>query len=104
MKLYTLDQPIPNWISQHRSEIYEDILVECEKELKSPETSTQIDVALLKTTKGVTKFIIRDHNGIIESLEKTLDYFVEVERYELAARARDCIKAWKDYGINNICQ
>lgn len=104
MKFYTLDQSIPSWILEHRCEIYQDILEQCEEELKKPNTVKKIDVALLRTKSGVTKFVIKDYAGIIESLKKAMNYFVEVEKYEFAARARDCIKGWEDFEINNICQ
>jgi len=85
MKLYTVDQPIPNWVVAHRDEIYLDVLEQCEYKLKNLDGSNRVDVALLKTEAGITKFIIKDIVGIVES-----------EKYELAARARDCIKSWKE--------
>jgi len=96
MKLYTVDQPIPNWVLEHRDDIYFDVLVQCEESLKTFNHSYRIEVALLRTTEGITKFVIKDKDGILESLEKAMIYFVEVEKYELAARARDCIQAWKE--------
>ncbi len=96
MKLYTVDKPIPNWLLEHRDEIYTDVLIECEDKLDAKETDGKVDIALLKTSSGITRFIIKNRNGVIESLERCLAYFVEVEKYEMAARARDCIKGWKE--------
>lgn len=96
MKLYTVDQPIPNWVLEHRDDIYFDVLIQCEESLKTFENSYRIEVALLRTTEGITKFVIKDKEGIFESLDKAMNYFVEVEKYELAARARDCNKDWKE--------
>ena len=96
MKLYTVDQPIPNWVVAHRDEIYLDVLEQCEYKLKNLDGSNRVDVALLKTEAGITKFIIKDIVGIVESLELSMFYFVELEKYELAARARDCIKSWEE--------
>ena len=96
MKLYTVDQPIPNWVLEHRDDIYFDVLIQCEESLKTFENNYRIEVALLRTTEGITKFVIKDKQGIFESLDKAMNYFVEVEKYELAARTRDCIKDWKE--------
>lgn len=96
MKLYTVDQPIPNWVLEHRDDIYFDVLVQCEESLKIFDNDYRIEVALLRTSEGITKFVIKDKEGILESLEKAMNYFVEVEKYELAARSRDCIKGWKE--------
>ena len=96
MKLYTINQPIPNWVLEHRDDIYYDVLVQCEESLKTFENNYLIEVALLRTTEGITKFVIKDKEGIYESLDKAMNYFVEIEKYELAARARDCIKDWKE--------
>ncbi len=104
MKLYTLDEPIASWILNHRDEIYFDILEQCEIKLLMQEDDCHIEVAMLKTKEGITKFVIKDILGILESLEKAMKYFVEVEKYELAARARDCINSWKIIEINNTCQ
>lgn len=96
MKLYSVDQPIPAWVQAHRNEIYHDVLEQCEEKLRHRDGNSRVDVALLKTDAGITKFVIKDKIGIIESLERSMNFFVEVESYELAARARDCIKAWKE--------
>ena len=96
MKLYIVDQPVPNWIFEHRDDIYYDVLIQCEESLKTFTFDYRIEVALLRTTVGITKFVIKNKEGILESLNKAMDYFVEVEKYELAARTRDCIKSWKE--------
>ena len=96
MKIYTVDQPIPTWVLEHRDDIYYDVLIQCEESLKTFTFDYRIEVALLRTTVGITKFVIKNKEGILESLNKAMDYFVEVEKYELAARTRDCIKNWKE--------
>lgn len=96
MKLYIVDQPVPNWIFEHRDDIYYDVLIQCEEFLKMFNHNYYVEIALLKTTSGITKFVIKDKEGIFESLEKAIDYFVEVEKYELAGRAKDCIQGWKE--------
>lgn len=95
MKLYTVDKPIPEWVQDHRDEIYNDVLVECENKLKNIDNHYSVDVAVLKTSTGVTKFVLKCIDVIVESLERAMEYFIEIEGYELAARARDCIKAFK---------
>jgi len=94
--MYTVDAPIQSWVADHQNEIFSDILSQCEAKLNDNDGTYRIDVALLKTENGVTKFIIKDAPGVIESLERAMNYFAESERYESAARARDCIKAWKE--------
>jgi excinuclease UvrABC nuclease subunit len=96
MKTYTLDSPVQAWIEDHRDEIFIDILSQCEAKLLHNNGDHRIDVALLRTEAGVTKFIIKDLDGVYESLERAMNYFVESEKYELAARSRDCIKSWKE--------
>lgn len=96
MKLYTVDRPIVDWAKSHRSEINLDVLEQCEKKLSNLDGHYRVDVALLKTEGGITKFVIKDIPGIIQSLTIAMNYFVEVEEYLLAARARDCITSWKE--------
>jgi len=96
MKLYTVDQPIPNWVLAHKEDIYRDVLVQCEHKLLHPDGSNRVEVALLKTEAGITKFIIKDIVGILDSLERSMLYFADVEQYDLAARSRDCIENWKN--------
>jgi hypothetical protein len=96
MKFYTLDKPVPNWLLEHRDEIYTDVLEQCEAKLRTGVSDCMIDIALLKTSTGITRFVIKDHSGIIESLTRCMNYFADTEKYELAARTRDCIKDWKN--------
>lgn len=95
MKFYTLDKPVPSWLLEHRDEIYTDVLEECEAKIRIGDVDCVIDIALLKTSTGITRFVIRNHAGIIESLTRCMNYFVDTEKYELAARTRDCIVNWK---------
>jgi hypothetical protein len=96
MKLYTVDKPIPTWAATHRAELSSDILEQCEKKLQNLDGYHRVDVALLKTEAGITKFVIKDIPGVIRSLTVAMNYFVEVEEYLLAARTRDCISAWSE--------
>jgi len=96
MKMYTVDSPVQTWVEDHRDEIFVDILTQCEAKLLDNNGVYRIDVALLRTQSGVTKFIIKDIDGVHESLERAMSYFVESEKYEFAARTRDCIKDWKE--------
>ena len=96
MKMYTLDKPMPDWLLEHRDEIYVDVLGSCEKKLLHLDEGAGVEIAFLKTPKGITRFIIKNQEGIIDSLERCMAYFVETEKYELAARSRDCIKSWKE--------
>ena len=45
MKLYTVDQPIPNWVLEHRDDIYFDVLIQCEESLKTFENSCHNSMA-----------------------------------------------------------
>jgi hypothetical protein len=96
VKVYTVDKPFHSWLIEHRDHIYHDVLTQCELKLIAPNGGAHIDVAILKTDVGETKFVIKDIEGILESLEKTMTYFVDIEEYELAARTRDCISGWKE--------
>lgn len=102
MKLYTVDKPIPSWVLEHREDIYRDVLIQCEQKLLVRDGIDRVEVALLKTEAGITKFIIKDITGILDSLERSMLYFADVEQYELAARSRDCIDNWKK--ITTTCQ
>jgi len=96
MKIYTVDKPMLEWITEHREEMYREVLLQCEDKLLYYDGDTYVNIALLKTDAGITKFVIKNYDGIIESLERAMFHFAEMEHYELAARARDCINGWKE--------
>ena len=97
MKTYKIEKNISDWVSENKTNIYYDILEECEKEADSDKTS--VTIAMIKSLYGVTYFSLPTPEKVQESLNKCIAHFVEPEEYELAARARDCGLTWmnKEY-------
>ena len=94
MKVIEVQEPLQDWLDKNGYNLHVSVLEACEESLVHD--SHSIDVVILKTKNGITKFIIKNPSSAIHSLELAMNNFVEVEDYELAARARDCIISWKE--------
>lgn len=93
-KVFEVSGSIQEWASNHSFDIHKEILSACE--LNLPDSHFFIEVILIKTKKGITRFILEGKEKILQSLNLSLEYFVKNEEYELAARTRDCISSWKE--------
>jgi hypothetical protein len=93
-KVFKVTGSIQEWASTHSFEIHKEILNACE--INVAQNYFFVEVILIKTKKGVTRFILEGKEKIIKSLNLSLEYFVMKEEYELAARTRDCITSWKE--------
>ncbi len=93
---YQSDTPITKWIEDHNEKIHTNVLECCESYLSVDTIDFPMHVIRVKTQQGIITFSISNLTAAIESLEKSMNYFVEVEFYELAARTRDCVTAFKN--------
>lgn len=91
-KTYIVEESIKDWLELHKDELYDDILEACEEGLRHDES--RITVAMIRTLYGVTAFKLPSIDDIINSLQKCEMYYAQAEKYEFAARARDCGIMW----------
>lgn len=82
-----------DWASRNSDLIHREILEACERDLEK--NTTVVEVVLLKTSLGITKFVLDGKKKILNSLQLALESFVEREEYEAAARVRDCKQNWE---------
>lgn len=90
------------WVKEHPHELCIEILESAKWARDIP--ADRIPVLMLAEPNGVHLFQIGMREGIIESLEKAQEYFINIEEYERAAETRDLIKFYSDeynerYGI-----
>jgi len=85
---------VMDWASRNSDLIHREILEACERDLCK--NTTVVEVVLLKTSMGITKFVLDGQSKILNSLQLAMDSFVEREDYETAARVRDCKKGWEE--------
>ena len=93
-KVYEVTGSVQEWVMNNSMQLHLEVLESCEQGLINQEKV--IDVVHLKTQRGVTRFVLNTPSKIIRALNLSLDSFVKEEEYELAARTRDCIIAWKE--------
>ena len=91
------------WVKDHPHELCLEILDSAKWAKDIP--ADRIPVLMLVEPSGVHLFQIGMREGIIESLEKAQDFFVNIEEYEKAVETRDLIKFYTDeynerYGID----
>ena len=91
-KIIEVKGSVQEWVARNSAQIHLDVLESCENGLASGDK--EIDVVILKTDKGITRFVLNTPGKITRALNLSLVNFVENEEYELAARARDCISGW----------
>jgi len=90
-KLYVIEESVRDWMINNAENVYKDLLESCEKTHKK----LPFEVLQIQTITGITTFRIVKEKDVINILKKCMDFFVRVEDYEKAARARDCIKLWE---------
>ena len=99
-RIYEVSDPIPKWVEDNAAELRLRIVEACEEAIS--EYQEVAEVVILKTKKGVTRFVLNGRSKAIEALRMTMARCVELEEYEVAARARDCIHSWEK--LEKICQ
>ena len=92
-RIYEVSGPIPKWVEDNAAELRLRIVEACEEAVS--EYQDVAEVVVLKTKKGVTRFVLDGKDKAIEALRMTMTRCVELEEYEVAARARDCIQSWE---------
>jgi hypothetical protein len=93
LKTIEIHGSVRDWFYKNENLIRYEILNQCEKTLK--ENKNIVDVIIIKTHHGTTKFHLNSLEKIINSLNIALENFIINEEYEYAARTRDCIIEWK---------
>ena len=94
--VYTLNEPVSQWLEKHGRIMYTEVLESVENALKWNEPFTGIPVIILQEETGSTLFTLKNTDSMIESMDKALAWFVTEEEYEKAARARDARKSIVD--------
>jgi hypothetical protein len=93
-KTYVIEEDVRGWVKKHREELFNDILDACEEGLADEQD--RVMIAILQTMTGTTIMSLHNPKEVVNSLDKCERDFVRREDYERAARARDCILAWKN--------
>jgi hypothetical protein len=90
-KTYNVYGSIKEWLKTNRLQIHLDIL-------EAAEVSRELELLVfqLRSHTGVTSCLLKGPEAVVKSLQKCENAFVELEEYELAARARDCGLYWKE--------
>lgn len=91
VKTYNVESSVKEWFYSNREQLFDDILMACEGA-----ESTPLVVCRIRTIKGITEYVIQNHDDVRDSLRKCERHYVADEAYEKAARARDCGKKWED--------
>lgn len=92
-KIIEVKGSVQEWVERNSAQIHIEVLEACERSLEKEEE--EVEVVILKTQKGITRFVLNTPGKIVRALTLSQDSFVNQEEYELAARARDCISEWK---------
>lgn len=93
-KVYNISGAVKEWLTDHFEDLYDDVLNSAENADCS--ASKGITVCKLRTSTGITNYVLSTSNDVIKSLHKAELHYVENEDYEKAARARDCGMVWKE--------
>jgi protein-arginine kinase activator protein McsA len=76
-------------MAEHSGILYDEVLQAVEESINSDMNFAKIPVVILQSESGTTLFMLKSYEATIESLEKSLEWFVKEEEYEKAARVRD---------------
>lgn len=91
-KTYNIEQNLSEWLINNAEQIFIDILESCELYITTNKDT--FSILKIKTINGITEFTIKGKSSAISALWKCEKFFVGCEKYELAARARDCGRLW----------
>lgn len=92
-KTYNVEQHLPEWLVDNADQIFTDALESCRLHVASGNDS--FSILKIRTISGITEFKVSGKASAISVLQKCERFFVECEKYELAAMARDCGKLWE---------
>lgn len=90
-KEYVVEGSLKDWLLDHADEIFENVLDACEINVGLQE----FVIMQLRSMSGVTMFKVSSKESAVNALGKCEKFFVGIEDYEKAARARDCSKLWQ---------
>jgi hypothetical protein len=87
--IYTLDCGLGEWLEKHNATIFDEVLESTEAAISGDYSLSAIPVIILESDAGTTLFALKSIEATLESLNKAMNHFVNLEEYEKAARARD---------------
>lgn len=87
--IYTMDNGLSEWLELNGEIMYTEVLESVEAALIGEHSFTAIPVIILQSESGTTLFIIKSIDATCESLDKAMNWFIDAEEYEKAARVRD---------------
>ena len=98
MKRYAVQNcDLKDWLLLNKDNIHYDVLKECEEAVKDSiqiHRDVNIKIAYIESSSGNFIFSVSGINQVIDSLNKSMNYFAAIENYEHAIRARDCMEKW----------
>jgi len=87
--IYVLKGDLGKWLDNHNEIMFSEVLESVESAMAGEHSFTAIPVVILQNDSGSQLFLLKSSKAAQESLSKAMDWFVHVEEYEKAARARD---------------
>lgn len=87
--IYALDCSFGEWLQKNNAAVFNEVLESTEAAILGEYSLSIIPVIILESKTGATLFALKSLEATLESLEKAMTYFVKLEEYEKAARARD---------------
>ena len=87
--VYVLKGDLGEWLDDHNEIMFSEVLESVESAMAGEHTFTAIPVIILQNDGGSQLFLLKSIEAVKESLTKAMNWFVDAEQYEKAARARD---------------
>ncbi len=88
-------QNVRDWLEDNHIVLHEQVLYACENALTEDVEDPFPVVCIINKEAEMTFYLSNRPEDRIDNLQNAIKNFVEVEEYELAARARDCVEEWK---------
>lgn len=87
--VHILKGDLGEWLDGHNQIVFSEVLESVESAMVGEHTFTAIPVIILQNDSGSQLFLLKSAKAARESLLKAMNWFVDTENYEKAARARD---------------
>jgi hypothetical protein len=87
--VYVLKGDLGEWLDDHNEIMFSEVLESVESAMAGEHLITAIPVIILQNDGGSQLFLLKSTEAVKESLTKAMNWFVDTEEYEKAARARD---------------
>ena len=89
------DKSIRDWLEDNYIVLHEQVLEACEKALYEEVEDPFPVVCVINQEIETTFYLSSKPEDRVDNLRNAINKFVEIEEYELAARARDCASEWE---------